>query len=220
MSHELAPTSSNNNPSLAETNENINLVMDQIRRGYTNPSQIQKILKAEGYNWSYNKVQRHYELAQENLMRDIDVKKRIDQRHILIGQADIVIQRETRTIEEIIDLRKSASDKIELAKMLEQDDIYAGLTFLEKQIIALPENKYREIINKSDTTILKAIEKQAELYGFRQDKTLILQNIKAETLEYLDTTNKGLVKKYRNIVSTDDEIIDATFEAVEDEMNE
>lgn len=204
-------TSAITKPSVEEVAKNIKIVRDEMKKGITSPLDIYHSLKEQGYGWDRNKVIRYFKAALITIEEEGEQKKLLDQRHVLLLQSENVEQMQYREILKLIENRDSGLAKLARGTSVED------LPWEEQQAVTLEPNKYHSTISKAMLVALKAQERRSELYGYKQDKTIILKQEQSEDLKYMDDYNKDLVKRYRNLYDTHDIIDVEVVEVASDE---
>jgi len=195
------------NPSIEETSKNIRLIVDAISHGCSSIIEIQKNLESKNIKWDYNKVKRYYKAALELTSKEATMKESVDQRQILLSRAEAVASSEWATIEYLLGTRAEG------IKRLKEGAIYDSLPFEQKEVLALPIDKFFGVVSKCKQVVLQSIGSQSELHGFKQDKTILVQHQKSGQLKYMDSLNKNLREKFRNNFDVNQEGYEAEIDS-------
>jgi hypothetical protein len=208
----------NRNPSNEEIMNNVHLVIQLMSKGFTDVLDIKNALAETGIFWSRNKVLGYIRAANAWIDKSAaDIKAYVDQRHILVKKSEAVEQTLWTEMEKLSRTRN------ETVRKLNSGLQPAQLNWEETQIADLDIEKFHNILIKGFQIILKAQERQSELYGYKNDKTILIKRDKGQKLQYEDSFNEDLIKKYRNLNENDmegvidEEIIEETQEDQEAE---
>lgn len=189
--------------------DDLAIVMDIMVEGHTDPMTVRMELRKLGYDWSLNKVYRSIKIANSYIDKIAkDTKKIADQRFMLINKAEAVEAKSHHTIKDMWCVRKSAEDKLDKGALSE-------LTTAEIDMLDVSRSKIYELETKIMSNILKAQERQSELYGFKHEKELLIKQSTNVTVKYEDSFNQELINKYRTMnvdaEAKTEEIIDAEY---------
>jgi hypothetical protein len=202
------PTQISKNPALEQVAEDLYRVMELMSQGYTDPLDVYKKLHEDGFKWGRNKVYKYVMVASQWLVKiGNETKKAVDQRHVLVKQAEH--QQQTLNAEKL----HAINTRTEALKKLEQGVPIEKLTHEEQQWAAVEPNKFLDTLTKMSAVILKAQERESELYGYRSDRTILIQHDRGVKLKYEDELNENYLKKFRNVdyeEVADDGITDAS----------
>jgi hypothetical protein len=188
------PSQISKNPALEKVMEDVYIVMELMSQGYTDPIDVYKKLRADGYTWGRNKVYKYVMVASQWLDKmSNETKKAVDQRHVLVRQAER--QQQTLNTEQTkaIAIRAQAMAKLNNGVAIEQ------LSQEEQQWAAVEPQKFLDTLTKMSAVILKAQERESELYGYRSDRTILIQHDRGVKLKYEDEMNEEYLKKFRNV---------------------
>lgn len=169
----------------------IMLVAKLICQGNTKPSKLLEALESKGMNWSWNKIKRYMSDAYTLLNTEKGIKSMMDQRHVLISGVEEVVSSAWEEIEEKKRKRGQAYALVQNGTPVE------SLPSDLKDVYSLSEDRFSAMIDKKKEIILKAIKEQSDLYGYSQDKRVLIQHEKSDKVKYLDDINRGAISEYR-----------------------